>query len=97
MKNTKGISCVCNQYLVTGFAMVDGAPKQFEFEVQNRDARAVKQAVAEQYGCSASQVLVSFQLKKRKFTVNCDYDTFMNAIGSFDIPITEKTESEPEN
>ncbi len=96
MKNTKGIVCTCNQYVVSGFAMVDNAPKAFEFNTQYRDARAAKQAVAKQYGCSASQVLVNFQLKKRKFTVNCSYDDFMNALGAYDISITEKTQEEAE-
>ena len=96
VKNNKGVSCTCNQYIVSGFAMVNGEPKKFEYEVQHRDARAAKQAVAEQYGCSASQVLVNFQLKKRKFTVNCSYDDFMNALRAYDIAITEKTETESE-
>ena len=73
MKNNKGISCQCNRYKVSGFAMVEGAPKQFEYEVQHRDARAAKQAIAEQFGCSASQVLVNFELRKHKFTINCEY------------------------
>ena len=96
MKNTKGISCTCNQYVVSGLAMVNGEPRKFEYEVDHRDARAAKQSVAEQYGCSASQVLVNFQLKKRKFIVNCSYDDFMNALGACNFSITEKTETESE-
>lgn len=96
MKNSKGIQCTCNQYFVTGFAIVNGEPRKFSFETQYRDARAAKQAVADQYDCSASQVLVNFELKKRKFTVNCSYDDFTNALESYDISITEKTHEEAE-
>lgn len=96
MKNTKGISCTCNQYFVTGFAMVGGAPKQFNFETQYRDARAAKQAVAEQYGCSASQVLVNFELRKHKFVIESSYEDLVDCLDNAGIRFTEKAESEPE-
>lgn len=96
MKNNKGISCVCNVYKVTGFAMVSGEAKAFEFETPYRDAKAAKQAVAEQYCCSASQVLVNFELRKHKFTINCSYCDIVGYLNEVGIEITEKTQEEAE-
>ena len=94
MKNNKGVSCVCNDYVVSGFAMVNGEAKEFEFNTQYRDARSAKKAVAEQYGCSTSQVLVNFELKKHKFTINCSYGDLVGYLSEVGITITEKTESD---
>ena len=96
VKNNKGISCTCNQYFVSGFAMVDGAPKAFEFEMQYRDARATKQAVAERFGCSASQVLVNFELRKHKFTINSSYEDLVYILNNAGVSFTEKTGTESE-
>lgn len=96
MKNNRGIQCTCNEYKVNGFAMIDGEAKAFEFETPHRDARAAKQAVAEQYGCSVSQVLVNFQLRKHKFTIDCSYSDLVDLCGNFGVGITEKTDSNSE-
>lgn len=96
VKNNKGISCQCNIYKVSGFAMVNGAPKQFEYEVQHRDARAAKQAVAEKFGCSSSQVLVNFELRKHKFTIDCEYGELVDILNNAGVIFTEKTDTESE-
>ena len=52
-------------------------------------AIAVKngQPVSITLGVKASQVLVSFELEKREFIINCSYDALMNALGAANIEV----------
>lgn len=87
MKNTKGILCKVNHYHITAIAVKDGAPVSITFDAEARDARAAKKFAAEKLGVKASQVLVSFELEKRAFTINCTYDELMNALGAANIEV----------
>lgn len=87
MKNTKGISCKVNNYHITAIAVKDGAPVSIAFEAEARDARAAKKFAAEKLGVKASQVLVSFELEKREFIINCSYDALMNALSAANIEV----------
>lgn len=87
MKNTKGIACKVNHYNITAIAVKDGAPVSITFEADARDARAAKKFAAEKLGVKASQVLVSFELDKREFIIECGYDTLMNALGAANIDV----------
>ena len=94
MKNTKGISCKVNNYHVTAIAVRDGAPVSITFDAEERDARAAKKFAAEKLGVKASQVLVSFELEKREFIINCSYDTLMDALGDENIGVSSKDAEE---
>lgn len=94
MKNTKGISCKVNNYHVTAIAVKDGAPVSVTFDAEARDARAAKKFAAEQLGVKASQVLVSFELEKREFIIDCSYDALMNALGAANIGVGFKDASD---
>lgn len=96
MKHSRGIQCVVNEYEVTGVALVAGESHQFKYSVTKRDAREVKAYVADQMGTSPSQVLVNFEMKKHKFSIDCDYEELMNVLREHGISFTEKTESEAE-
>lgn len=87
MKNTKGIACKVNHYHVTAIAVKDGAPVSITFDASERNARDAKKFAAEKLGVKASQVLVSFELEKRAFTINCTYDELMNALGAANIEV----------
>ena len=87
MKNTKGIACKVNNYHITAIAVKDGAPVSITFEAEARDARAAKKFAAEKLGVKASQVLVSFELEKREFIIDCSYDALMNALGAANIEV----------
>ena len=87
MKNTKGIACKVNKYHVTAIAVKDGSPVSITFDAEARDARTAKKFAADKLGVKASQVLVSFELEKRAFTINCTYDELMNAIGAANIEV----------
>lgn len=87
MKNTKGIVCKVNNYHITAIAVKDGAPVSITFDAEARDARAAKKFAAEKLGVKASQVLVSFELEKREFIINCSYDALMNALGAANIGV----------
>lgn len=94
MKNTKGIACKVNNYHITAIAVKDGAPVSIAFDAEARDARAAKKFAAEQMGVKASQVLVSFELEKREFIIDCSYDTLMNALGAANIEVAFKDTEE---
>ena len=94
MKKTKGISCKVNHYHVTAIAVKDGAPVSVTFEASERNAREAKKFAAEQLGVKASQVLVSFELEKREFIINCSYDALMNALGDAGIGVGFKDTEE---
>ena len=94
MKNTKGISCKVNNYHITAIAVKDGAPVSITFDAEERDARTAKKFAAEKLGVKASQVLVSFELEKREFIINCSYDTLMNALGAANIEVGFKDAEE---
>lgn len=87
MKNTKGISCKVNHYNITAIAVKDGAPVSITFEADERNAREAKKFAADKLGVKASQVLVSFELEKREFIINCSYDALMNALGAANIEV----------
>ena len=94
MKNTKGIACKVNNYHITAIAVKDGAPVSITFDTEARDARAAKKFAAEKMGVKASQVLVSFELEKREFIINCSYDELMNALGAANIEVGFKDAEE---
>ena len=94
MKNTKGIACKVNHYNITAIAVKDGAPVSVTFEADERNARAAKKFAADQMGVKASQVLVSFELEKREFIIDCSYDELMNALGAANIEVAFKDAEE---
>ena len=94
MKNTKGIACKVNHYHVTAIAVKDGAPVSVTFEASERNAREAKKFAAEQLGVKASQVLVSFELEKREFIIDCSYDALMNALADANIGVAFKDASD---
>jgi len=94
MKNTKGIACKVNNYHITAIAVKDGAPVSITFDAEERDARAAKKFAAEKLGVKASQVLVSFELEKREFIINCSYDALMDALGDANIGVSSKDAEE---
>ena len=94
MKNTKGIACKVNHYNITAIAVKDGAPVSITFEANERNARDAKKFAADQMGVKASQVLVSFELEKREFIINCSYDELMNALGAANIGVGFKDAEE---
>lgn len=96
MKNNKGIQCVVNEYEVSGVALVNGVSNAFKYSMTERNTRAAKAYVADQMGTSPSQVLVNFELKKHKFSIDCDYVELVNMLKDNGISFTEKTESEAE-
>ena len=96
MKNNKGIQCVVNEYEVSGVALVDGSSHTFRYSMTERNAREAKVYVADQMGTSPSQVLVNFELKKHKFSIDCDYAELVDMLKERGINFTEKTESEAE-
>lgn len=94
MKNTKGIACKVNHYNITAIAVKDGAPVSITFESEERNARDAKKFAADELGVKASQVLVSFELEKREFIINCSYDELMNALGAANIEVAFKDAEE---
>jgi hypothetical protein len=94
MKNTKGIACKVNHYHVTAIAVKDDAPVSITFDASERNAREAKKFAAEKLGVKASQVLVSFELEKREFIINCSYDALMNALGAANIGVSYKDAEE---
>lgn len=87
MKNTKGIACKVNNYHVTAIAVKDGAPVSITFDANERNARDAKKFAADKLGVKASQVLVSFELEKRAFIIDCSYDELMNALADANIAV----------
>lgn len=87
MKNTKGIACKVNNYHVTAIAVKGGAPVSITFDANERNARDAKKFAADELGVKASQVLVSFELDKRAFIIDCSYDELMNALEAANIEV----------
>lgn len=94
VKHNRGIQCVINEYVVSGVALVDGESHQFKYSVTKRDAREAKAYVADQMGTSPSQVLVNFEMKKHKFSIDCDYAELVDMLKEHGISFTEKAESD---
>ena len=94
MKNIKGIVCKVNHYHVTAIAVKDGSPVSITFDTEARDARAAKKFAADHMGVKASNVLVSFELEKRVFIIDCSYDALMTALGAADIEVAFKDASD---
>lgn len=94
MKNTKGIACKVNHYHVTAIAVKDGAPVSITFDANERNARDAKKFAADELGVKASQVLVSFELEKREFIIDCGYDELMNALEAANIGVAFKDAEE---
>lgn len=94
MKNTKGISCKVNHYNITAIAVKDGAPVSITFEADERNAREAKKFAADKLGVKASQVLVSFELEKREFIIDCGYDELINALETAHIGVAFKDAEE---
>ena len=94
MKNIKGIVCKVNHYHVTAIAVKDGSPVSIAFDTEVRDARAAKKFAAEKLGVKASNVLVSFELEKRAFIIDCSYDELMNALVAANIEVAFKDVSD---
>lgn len=88
MKNIKGIACKVNNYHVTAIAVKDGAPVSVTFDANERNARDAKKFAADKLGVKASQVLVSFELEKRAFIIDCSYDALINALEAANIDVT---------
>ena len=96
MKNTKGIACKVNHYHVTAIAVKDGVPVSITFDADERNARDAKKFAANELGVKASQVLVSFELEKREFIINCSYDTLMNALSDASIEVSDTSDKDSE-
>lgn len=95
MKNIKGISCKVNQYHVTAIAVRNGQPVSITFDATQRNGRDAKKFAASELGVKASQVLVNFELEKKSFIIDADYDTLMNALSASDIHVTFADDTEP--
>lgn len=94
MKNIKGIACKVNNYHVTAISVKDGAPVSVTFDANERNARDAKKIAADELGVKASQVLVSFELEKREFVIDCGYDALMNALDAANIGVSFKDAEE---
>lgn len=94
MKNIKGIACKVNNYHVTAIAVKDGVPVSITFDANERNARDAKKFAADELGVKASQVLVSFELEKREFIIDCGYDELMNALEAAHIGVAFKDAEE---
>lgn len=70
MKNTKGIVCTVNEYVISGVAMVDGRPVTFEDATTVRNAREDKARIAKSLGCKPSAVILDYTLNKRRFIID---------------------------
>lgn len=80
MKTTKGIACKVNSYTVHAAAIVDGQLKTYDFVTPTRDARAAKKNIADAVGVPTSKVLVEFELVKKSFTIDTDYDNLVRIL-----------------
>lgn len=96
MKNVKGISCKVNHYHVTAIAVKDGSPVSITFDADERNAREAKKYAAAVLDVKASQVLVSFELDKHEFIIDCSYDELKNALGAANIEVAFKNASDNE-
>lgn len=92
MRTTKGISCKVNSYIVHAAAIVDGTLKTYDFVTFTRDARAEKKSVADAFGVPTSKVLVEFELVKKSFTIETDYDNLVRVLTNNGISVTVDSE-----
>lgn len=92
MKTTKGIACKVNSYTVHAAAIVDGTLKTYNFVTPMRDARAAKKSVADAIGVPTSKVLVEFELVKKSFTIDTDYDNLVRVLTDNGISVTVDSE-----
>lgn len=97
MKFNAGVTCKVNEYNVTAVAMVDGKPSVYEFKTATRDARAARKSVADSLGIKASQVVVSFDLVKRSFTIDADVETLTAALDAAGITYEFASDSNADN
>ena len=92
MRTTKGIACKVNSYNVHAAAIVDGQLKTYDFVTPTRDARAVKKSVADSIGVPTSKVLVEFELVKKSFVIETDYDNLVKVLTNNGISVTVDSE-----
>ena len=98
MRTTKGIACKVNSYNVHAAAIVDGQLRTYDFVTPTRDARAAKKAVAASTGVPTSKVLIEFELVKKSFVIETDYDNLVRVLTNNDISVTVDSEdSDAEN
>lgn len=93
MKTTKGIACKVNSYTVHAAAIVDGQLKTYNFVTQTRDARATKKSVSDAVGVPTSKVLVEFELVKKSFIIETDYDNLIKVLTDNGISVTVDSEN----
>ena len=92
MKTTKGIACKVNSYTVHAAAIVDGQLRTYDFVTPTRDARAAKKSVADAISVPTSKVLVEFELVKKSFVIETDYDTLVNVLTDNGISVSVDSE-----
>lgn len=92
MRITNGISCKVNSYHVTATAIVSGEVKSYTFDTDKRDARAAKKSVADALGIPASKVLVEFELVKKSFTIESDYENLVKVLTDNGITVSIDSE-----
>ena len=80
MRITNGISCKVNHYTVMATAIVGGEVKSYTFDTDTRDARAAKKQVADALGIPASKVLVEFNLEKKNFVIETNYENLVKVL-----------------
>ena len=92
MRTTKGIACKVNSYTVHAAAIVEGQLKTYTFVTPTRDARAVKKSVADEIGVPTTKVLVEFELVKKSFVIETDYDNLVEVLTNNGISVTVDSE-----
>lgn len=98
MKNTKGIVCTVNEYVISGVAMVNGRPVTFEDATTVRNAREDKARIAKSLGCKPSAVILDYTLNKRRFTIaSNDTDSIINLLKTNGYIVDECTDSDTDN
>ena len=90
MRTINGITATSSYYTVTAVAVKDGKPVTTTFTVDHRDAKATKQAAAEELGVPASKVAVEFELCRHTLVIDCDYAKLTKALSSAGIEFAEK-------
>jgi hypothetical protein len=92
MRINNGISCKVNNYHVMATAIVDGEVKSYTFDTDTRDARAAKKSVADALGIPASKVLVDFELEKKNFVIETDYESLVKVLTDNGITVSIDSE-----
>ena len=92
MRTTKGIACKVNSYNVHAAAIVAGLLRTYDFVTPTRDARAVKKSVADSIGVPTSKVLVEFELVKKSFVIETDYDNLVRVLTDNGIGVSVDSE-----